>query len=171
MRHAGPGPADSFHLGQPEIQNLYLSASGNKNICGLDVSVHDPLRVRRFQRVRNLNRHSQQFFDLKRLPSHLLRERLPFQQFHHDEVLPLVLFDRVNRANVGMIQRGRCPRFALKAFQQLRVLRHFGRQEFQRHAASEPRILRFVDDAHPATTQLARDFVMRNALTEQSVHR
>ena len=33
-----------------------------------------------------------------------LPERLPFHIFHHDEPLPLGLYDVVNRAEVGMVQ-------------------------------------------------------------------
>ena len=33
-------------LRQAEIQNLRVSAIGHKYICGLDISMHDPLAVR-----------------------------------------------------------------------------------------------------------------------------
>ena len=79
----------------------------------------------------------------------------------------LMLFDRVNRADVRMVQRGSGARLPLKALKQLRVLFHFGREEFQRHAASELRILRLIHHAHPAGAQLFDDVVMRKRLADQ----
>jgi len=44
-------------------------------------------------------------------------ERLPLQQLHNDEVLPFMLLDGVDHANIGVIESGRRASFALKAFQ------------------------------------------------------
>ena len=89
-----------------------------------------------------------------------LCERLPFQQFHHQEMLPLVLLDGVNGADVRMIQRGRGTCLTLKALNQLAVLSHFRRQEFHGHMPSEPRVLGLVDHTHAAAAQLPCDFVV-----------
>ena len=166
MRRVCSRAADSLLHCQTEIQNLHLPARRDKNIRRLDIPMNDPLGMRRLQRVGNLDRHSQQFLYLERLSPHHLRQRLPFKQLHHDKMLPLVLFDRMDGANVGMIQRGCRPRLPLKSLQQLRILRHFRRKKFQRHAPSELSILGFVHHAHAATAQLTRDFVVGNALTK-----
>jgi hypothetical protein len=42
-------------------------------------------------------------------------QRLPFQQLHGDERLPLELVNVVNRANVRVIERTRGARLALEA--------------------------------------------------------
>ena len=76
-------------------------------------------------------------------------------------MLPLELFNGVNRANVRMVQRRRRPRLPLKPFDQLRVLRHFRRQEFHRHAPSQPRIFRLVSHhTHAAAAYFPCDFVV-----------
>ena len=135
---------------QAKVEHLHLSAVADEKVGGLDVAMHNSFGVRRLQRIGDLNRHGQQFFHAKRLARHQLPKRLPFQQLHDDEVLAAVLFDRVDGADVGMIQRRSGARLALKAFDQLIVLRHRFRQEFYGHTAAQPRVLGFIHHAHAA---------------------
>ena len=41
-------------LRQTEVQNLSVSAFGDENVRRLDVTMHDPLGMRRVQRIRDL---------------------------------------------------------------------------------------------------------------------
>ena len=129
--------------------------------------MNDSLGVRRFQSVCDLNGYRQQLLDFHRLPGHLLRERLAHQQLHHDEMPALVLLDRVDGADIGMVQGRSRARLALKALEQLAVLGHFGRKKFQRHAAAKLRILGFVHHAHSACADLLDNLVMRKSLSDQ----
>ena len=153
-------------FGQPEIQNLKRAAFRDKNICRLDVAMNDSFFVRGIERVGQLNP------DFNRAPhrntalTEQLIEALPFQQLHRDECFRFVLFDRVNGADAGMIQRRCRARFAQKALQRLRVaMRIFG-QEFQGHAPPEFCVLGFIHHAHAAAAQFAEDAVMRNGFVE-----
>ena len=154
------------HLGQSKIQNLQLPALGEKEIRRLDVAVHDALGVGRFERVGDLNGQRQQLLHFHRLPGHLLRQGLALQQLHDDEVAALVLLDRVDGADVGMIEGGSGARLALEALKQLAVLRHFGRKKFQRHAAAELGILGFVHHAHAAGAQFSLNRVVQQGLAD-----
>ena len=44
-----------------------------------------------------------------------LAQSLPFQQFHHDEVLAVLLADLVDCTNIGMIQSGQCLGYPLES--------------------------------------------------------
>ena len=55
--------------------------------------------------------------DLERMPADHQCERLPLQQLHNDEVLPFILLDGVDRADIGVVESRGCASFALKAFQ------------------------------------------------------
>ena len=88
-------------------------------------------------------------------------QRLPLQELHHDEGLALVFIDVVNRADVGMIQRGGSPRLALEAFQRLAVLAEMFGQELQCDKTGELDVLGFVDHAHATGAQLLDDPVVR----------
>ena len=123
----------------------------------------------RFERIGNLNRHRQQLFDFQNLPAHTLRQRLALEQLHHNKMLPLVLFDRVNRANVWMIQRGCRTRFSLESFQELGVARHFVRQKLYRDFPPEPRILGFIHHTHATAADFAEHFVLGKRLTDRRI--
>jgi hypothetical protein len=58
--------------------------------------------------------------------------------FHGDEGSAVFFANLVDGANIGMVQRGRCPGLAAKTFQRLRVLRQFIRKEFQYDKAIPP---------------------------------
>jgi hypothetical protein len=93
-------------------------------------------------------------------------QRHPFQQFHHDEVLPILLADFMNGANVGMVERGRSASLPLKTLERCRISTKLRRKELQRHAAAEGRILGLEDDTHPAAAQLLQNAVVGNSLAD-----
>src|SRR5215831_5434516 len=84
-------------------------------------------------------------------------------------MLPLVLFDGVDGADVRMIQRRSGARFALESLERQRVLRQVGRQELQRHLAAELGVFRLIDDTHAAATDSAKHSVMGNRLPYRRV--
>ena len=130
--------------------------------------MNDSLRVRRFESLGDVQRDVQQTPGLDGLAFDQVLQRLTLHQLHDEEGLPFILLNVVNRADVRMIQRRRRARFALKTLQRLFVFRHIFRQKFQRDAASQPRILSLIDDAHSAAAQLLRDLVMRNRLIQHT---
>ena len=50
-----PEAVVAVHLGQAEIENLGVSALGDKDVSGLDVAVDDAFGVSGVERVRNLD--------------------------------------------------------------------------------------------------------------------
>ena len=80
-------------------------------------------------------------------------ERAPFQKFHGDEGAAAIFADIVNRADVGMIQRGGGLCFALKTLERLRIVFKFRRQKFQRHRAVQLGVFRFVNDTHASAAK------------------
>ena len=107
----------ALDLRQTEVEDLGLAAGVDEDVRRLDVTVNDSLRVRRLERVRELNADIEQASDVERAAADPLRERDPFQQFHGDEVLPLELIDRVDSADRRMVERRRGACFALKTVQ------------------------------------------------------
>jgi hypothetical protein len=70
----------------------------------------------------------------------------------------------MDRADIGMIESRRCPRFRLKSFQGQRVAFKVRWQELQGHMPTEAEVFGLVDDAHSSPAQLLQDAVMRNGL-------
>ncbi len=129
-----------------------MSALGDEDIRGLDVAVHDPLRMRGVEGVGNLNGQGKNRVGLHRAIADLVLQRHAVQILHDDEVLTFALVNLEHHADVGMIQRRSCLRFALESCQCLCVLGHIVRQEFESHEAMQLYILSFVNHTHPATT-------------------
>src|SRR2546427_7003511 len=90
----------------------------------------------------------------------------PFQKFHDDERLTVLLSDLMDRADVGMVQGGSSASLTSEPFQSLRVLGYVLWQEFQRDEAPKLGVLGFIDHAHPPATQLLDDAVVRDGLAD-----
>src|SRR6185437_527249 len=93
--------------------------------------MHDSFRVRGFKGVGQLNPEGQDGLEIERTASYTIAERFAVEQFHHDEVFGVVLLNSMNGADVRMIERRRGAGFALKALQQIRVVRQRRRQKLQ----------------------------------------
>ena len=80
--------------------------------------------------------------------------------------MSILLADVINRADIGMIQRGRGLGLALKAGQRLRVAGNFFGQELESDEAMQPRILGLIDHAHAPAAELLKNAVVRDGLAD-----
>src|SRR6185369_6560858 len=94
-------------------------------------------------------------------------ERLAFEQFH-DQV---VVADVVERADVGMVQRGDGLGLALEARAQVGAMRELRRKDFDRYAAVEARVTCAIDLAHSARPERRNDLVWTEARSWGDWHR
>ncbi len=132
----------------------------------LDVTMNNPFGVRRIERVRELNAHIEQTIKRQWAAIQFCAETLALKQLHRDKRLAAVVFHRINRADVGMIQSRCSTSLQQKAVEGRGIASQFRRKKLKRHAASKSEILGFVNHAHPATAQAARDAVMRDGLPD-----
>ena len=93
-------------------------------------------------------------------------EALPFDERHCNERAAVGLLDGMDRADVGVIERGGCFRFPLEALAAFFILEQVGGEEFQRYGAVELGVLGFVDNTHPAFTEFFGDSVVANGLAD-----
>ena len=160
--HEGPGlrePALGGRvLGQPEIGQvrvLLLLVLRHQDVRRLDVAVDQARAVRGVQGARDRPQEPDRPFGRK---APLLRDERsevgPPHVTHRDEQLSLDLARLVDRHDVRMVQpRGELGLPNETAPERLVVGQLVG-EDLDRDAALEPRILRQVDDAHPATAEL-----------------
>jgi hypothetical protein len=129
-----------------------------------DVSVDDSFRMCGVEGVGHLDSQIEHGFDLQRLATDPLSERLPFQQFHGDEGSSIGLVNFVDRADVRVVQGGRSFCFPLETAKSLHVVGKFFGKEFQGDVATELQVFCLVHHAHSTTADLAEYAVVGNRL-------
>src|SRR5688500_3609996 len=126
-----------LYLGEAEIEYFCLPSRSNENIRRLEIAMDDTFRMCRLDRIGDVRAESQYSFDVERTATDPVCQRSAVEQFHDDEMLVIVLFDPVNRADVRMIKRRRRACLALETLQQILVVCHRRGQKFQRDMAAE----------------------------------
>ena len=115
------GPEVVHQLRQPEVENLHLSAGGQKDVGGLDVAMDDALGVRRHQRVGHLHPDVEHLSIAIGVAGDVLLQALPLKLLHDDEGVAVVVFNAVDRADIRMVQQRGGPGLARKTFQRLGI--------------------------------------------------
>src|SRR5208282_2330809 len=95
-----------------------------------------------------------------------LLQALALQLLHHDEGVPVVILDTVNRANVGMVQQRRRPRLPREAFQRLGVAHQVFRNELERNVPPQLKVFGLIYHAHTTAPQLAQDAIVGHCLAD-----
>jgi hypothetical protein len=122
--------------------------------------MHDSFFVRRRDRIRERPPDLHYSFDRQCTFRDQLLQRLSFDKFHGQEERSVCLFDRINRDDVGMIERRHRACFAPESRQRIGIVRHSLRQQFQRHVAPQLGIRSPVHFAHSAGSDGGNDLVM-----------
>jgi hypothetical protein len=153
-------------FGQAEVEYFGVAAVGNKNICRLDVAVHDSLGVRRVEGVGDINGDGHQQIELKRLVADQVLQGLAFEVLHGDEGTAVVLANIVNRTNVGMIEAGSGLGFAAESAEQMLVGGNVVGKELEGDEAAQAGVLGLENHSHPAAAEFFDHPVMRDGLAD-----
>src|SRR4029077_2004626 len=104
----------------------------------------DALRMCRVESVGNLDAQIEHRFDLQRLGSDLVPERLPLQQFHGDEAASVGLVNLVDSADVRVVQRGRSLGLPLETAEGLMIVCEFVRKKLQSDVTTKLKVFGLV---------------------------
>jgi hypothetical protein len=121
--------------------------------------MHDPLLVRRFERLGDLLRDRQRVLDRNGSPRDVIRQRRPLDQLHDEGCSAVALLQTVNGRDVRMIEPGEHFGFALETRQPLAIGRHGLGQHLDGDGALQVGVCRAVDLTHAARADLAGDFI------------
>ena len=88
-----------------------------------------------------------------------IRQRVAFDELHHDDRGAGGILDAEHLGDVGMVERGEHPRFALEAVAAIVVAQRGQRQDLQGDIRFETRIAGAKHFAHSAFAQLVEDFI------------
>ena len=141
----------------------------DEDVCGLDVAVHDALRMGGIQSVGDLDAHVEKLLQVHGAVADAVLQRGALEKLHGNEHLPGALADLINRADVRVIQRRRGASLTTEPFEDVGFAGQFRREEFQCGGAAELSVLGFVHHAHPAAAHLLQDAVVRDGLPDQGV--
>src|SRR5437660_11677004 len=108
-----------------------MSTFGNKDVRRLDIPMNDTRRVRRIQRVCDLNRKRQEQICLQRTRAEAMLQHDAIQKLHGDQRLVATFADIVNYTDVGLVEAGGCASFTPATFQSLRTAGRAAAQELQ----------------------------------------
>ena len=122
-----------------------------QHVRGLDVAMHEALRVRGVERVRDLCDDRERARRIERALRAQELAKVGALHEAHDEVEAAVELARVvNRHDVRVLERHRELRLAREALAEAFVRGELGGHQLQRHDTLEAKVARAVDDAHPA---------------------
>ena len=150
--------------GNAEIENLHGAVAEQHDVRRLDVAMNDAARVRGARTTRDLHSDRNRVLEWQPPPLQASRDRLAVVERHREEQLPLVcLANLKDRADVWMIERRRRTRFREEALFRRRLFAEVWWQELQRDVASQPRVVRLVDDSHPTRVDKLADQILPDA--------
>ena len=145
-------------LRQAEVEQLH-SRLRDHHVGGLQIPVHDSLRMGAVESVGDLDPVPEDLLDRKRPFCQPLGQRLPFEILHDEVLDTLGVADVVDRADVRVRKLRDRPGLPLESLPRLGGKREMGRQHLDRHRAFESRVPGPVDLAHPAGAERREDLV------------
>jgi hypothetical protein len=89
-----------------------------------------------------------------------LVERNPVDVLHHEEVVPLVAANAVDRHDVRVVQSSGNLGFTLKSLSSLRIIEIATRQYFECDATCERELLGLIDNPHASPSDLTNDAII-----------
>ncbi len=159
----GDEAGGSIAFARPKSSTFTGAVGPHLDVRRFQIAVNDPLLVRRFERLRDLLRDRQRFVDRDRPARDSLREVFALDQFHHESVGSVGLFQTVNGRNVLMVQGGEDFRFPLESGHSFRVGRERFGENLDGDVAIEPRVARAIHLPHAAGPQGGEDLVRAEA--------
>lgn len=129
-----------------EIPQLGPSVTGEENIGGLQVTVHDPTRLGRGKRLEHLHPDPQDTRLAEGLRHGMRRgdtfmKRPPLHEFHHQASSMLILLQRENLYNRGMIHQPGGDRLIPQEHQMFLVIGRRFFQHLEGHLTDPPVLL------------------------------
>ena len=155
--HGRPSCCD-LEFREPEVEQ-FGAASGEHDVCGLQVAMDDPLAMGVVERAGNLLRVRQCLVDRELAFAQAGCQRRPFEMLHDQKIDLVMASDVVQRADVRMCQSGHRLGFACKTCTDLRIRSDSAKQNLDCHATIEARVSRGKHFSHTASTEKPFDTV------------
>ncbi len=151
-------------LGEAEVEQLDRARARDHDVLGLEITVHDPFRMRRGEPLCHLGGQRACRRRRQRSRLELVPQRRAFDELHRDVDASVGFSDLVDHGDVGVDERSGRARLAQKSLATLGVARvHLG-QELDGHLATKLLVVGTVHDAHASRAEAAEDAKVGDAL-------
>ncbi len=144
----------------PEIHDLDVTIVGHDHVRRLEVAMHQPALVRRFERLGDFFREPQHLRDRQRAAAQAPLERVAAHVFHDDARTPAELGHFEDLADERVIQRGGRTGFAEQPIERL-ALAVRRDQELDGDAPVEQQVVGETDFAHATPANRFENAVSR----------
>ncbi len=130
--------------------------------------MNDALGVAGSQRIRHLDADVEDVLQLHRPAHHALFQADALQPLHHDEGVPVGVFNVMDGADSRMVQLRGGACLPEEAVERLAVVDQLGRDKLQCDVAAQARVFRVVDSSHAPATEFRNNSVMGDGLANQT---
>ncbi len=156
------------NLGEAEIQDFELALVRHHDVAGLEVAVGDAALMGGAHRICDGDGEVQEPPGLETLIRDHLRQGRALDVFHGEKRDAVRFLDRVDRDDVGVVERRNSLGLAAEPFESLGIGGHFRRQDLDGHLAVELGIAGKPHLTHSALTELAKDLVVEHHPTDHT---
>ena len=144
---------------EAEIDHLDAAVGGVHHVFRLQVTVDDPMCVRRRQSTRDVARYGQDFVDGDGAPPQRFAQRASGHVLADEVQVAVELLEREDRCDAGMRQGSGGHRLPPQTRAEPVVVNELRRQRLDRHRPIEAGVASEIDDAHPASPEEAGDLI------------
>jgi hypothetical protein len=164
FRLGGVSQVGPDSLREAEVEDLGPSVGRDEHVGAFQIAVHDAVRVRVGQRVRDLRAVAMNLGERQRLLARDDAERPAFHQLHRDVGLAVGLPHFEDRGDADVVQGRSGARLAQEPRARSRVFEPIGWKELERDVAVETLVVSAIDLAHAASAELLDDAVVAEVL-------
>jgi len=157
MSRIGKKPIELPEKVQAEIGQKDSSGLSQQDVGRLDVPMQDSLTVGVTQRVPDCSYDFEDPILCRPAAVQNRLERLAFNKFHHQEWLPEMISEVVDRNDVGVVELGDHLCLPLEPPQELGILHKGGMHYLDGDVAVQRRMVRLEDRSHSALAELLDD--------------
>jgi hypothetical protein len=155
-------------FGQSEVADVRLVFAIDEDVGGLQVAMEDPMLMSIVNRSGDprdkfhvaLNRVAIRNKGRNASPFQAIRQSLAFDQLHAEVILTCFLAGLEDRNDIRMGETGGGLGFRMEALDRARGDRMDAGDDFKRDGAAKARLSRLVDNAHSATPEFLKNFVV-----------
>ena len=143
---------------QTEIEHLRDAVRSQLDVGGLQISMNNPLLVRRLQRLGHLSCDRARVSHGERPLGDRIGKRWSFDQFEDERVRRSAVFETVDMANIGVAQGGKHLCFVSKTRQAIVIAREDLWKNLESNVAIEFGVAGAIDLAHSASAERCHHF-------------